>query len=183
MKMGHISKMSQLSHDAARILSGLRTDIGLSRFGLVVQALFAHVLVRLGGNVLDIRNPGHPDIIVRLGGQLHNIEVEAPSRTTAVRRLQLGDLNVLQCLGEGEYGFFCVLDCGPPVAWLCVDIANLGYRAKEDLHLSLLRAYADQNYSDDCTTQFSELIVKEELRLYHLSYSQLRQEALNGIGR
>jgi hypothetical protein len=172
--------MSQLPYDAARVLAELRTEIGLSSFGLVVQALFAHVLVRLGANVLDIKNPGHPDISVILGGQLHNIEVEAATRKSITRRLQSGDLEVLQCRGEGEYGFFCVLDCGPPAVWLCVDVAALGNRANEDLHLSLLRAYSDHDYSNDCTALFSELVVREAQHLPHLSFAQLRKEALDG---
>ena len=183
MKKDRVSKMSQLAYDAAQILGDLKIEISPSRFGLIVQALFAHVLVRFGARVLDIRNPGHPDISAILNGSLHNIEVEAAGRRTTIRRLQPGDLEVLQCRGDGEYGFFCVLDCGPPVAWLCVDVANLGGRVNEGLHLSLLRAYSDYDYSSDCTAQFSELLVKEARHLPYLTYGQLRKEALNGICR
>ena len=132
---------SQLRYDAARVLSELRSDVGFSRFGLVIQALFAHVLIRMGGQVIDVRTPGHPDIIAKLNGNLQNIEVEAASRKTIARRLERGDLEVLQRGGNEESGFFCVLDCGPPVEWLCVDVASLGSRVNEDLRISLLRAY------------------------------------------
>ena len=54
--------MSQSRYEAAKLLTDLRNDVGYPRFGLVVQALFAHVLLRLGGDVLDVKKPGHPDI-------------------------------------------------------------------------------------------------------------------------
>ena len=175
--------MFQSPYDAARLLAVLRDDVGFPRFGLVIQALFAHVLLRLGGEVLDIRNPGHPDIRAILAGQLHNIEVETAKRKTVPRRLEPGDLKVLQGLQQGEYGYFCVLDCGPPVAWLCVDVASLGPRAGEELHLSLLRGYCKREFSVDCTSQFSDLVTREARNLQHLTYGQLRWEALCGRPR
>ena len=71
-------KMSQSAYEATKLLVNFRRGVGDSKFGLVVQAMFAHVLLRLGGNVLDVKNPGHPDIRAMLGGELYNIEVEAP---------------------------------------------------------------------------------------------------------
>lgn len=175
--------MSQSHYDAARVVANLTAEMSLSRFGLLIQALFAHVLVRLGANVLEIRTPGHPDISAVLAGNLHKIEVEAASRKTHVRRLDPGDLEVLQVKGERELGFFCVLDCGPPIAWLCVDIARLGNRVNDALRMSLLRAYADQGYSRDCTDQFADMVIKQGNNLLNLSYARLCQEALAGINR
>ena len=173
-------KMSQPRYDAARLLSGLWDDIGFQRFGLVIQALFAHVLLRLGGEVLDVRNPGHPDISAILAGQLHNIEVETVKRKTVPRRLESGDLQVLQVNRDGVCGYYCVLDCGPPISWLCVDVASLGHRADEQLHLSLLRGYCDKDFSIDCTSQFSHLVTSEAGNLRRFTYAQLRREALHG---
>ena len=175
--------MSQSPYNAARILTEFRDDVGFPTFGLVVQALFAHVLLRLGGEVLDIRNPGHPDIRAILAGQLHNIEVETAKRKTIPRRLEPGDLEVLQVSKDGEYGYFCVLDCGPPIAWLCVDVASLGHRASDKLHLSLLRGYCNRGYSVECTSQFSDLVISEARKLRHLTYERLRREALSGRPR
>lgn len=63
----------------------------------------------MGAEVIDVRNPGHPDIIAKLNGGLQNIEVEAASRKTTVRRLQPGDLAVLLASGNGQTGFFAYL--------------------------------------------------------------------------
>ena len=175
--------MSRFPYDAARILADLRNDMGYRRFGLVVQALFAHVLLRLGGNVLVIKDPGHPDIRAMLAGQLYNIEVETATRKTLPRQLEQGDLKVLQNLREGEYGYYCVLDCGPPLAWLCVDVASLGSRAGGKLRLSLLRGYSNRELSLDCTEEFSRLVTNEAGNRLHLTYDLLRQEALSGRPR
>ena len=175
--------MSQFPYDAAKLLTELRNDVGFPTFGLVVQALFAHVLVRLGGNVLSIKSPGHPDIRAVLAGQLYNIEVETATRKTLPRQLEQGDLNVLQDLREGERGYYCVLDCGPPLAWLCVDVGLLGWRAGGKLRLSLLRGYSNRAMSLDCTDEFSRLVIQESRSLHYLTYSLLRQEALSGKPR
>ena len=181
--MAQSSRTSQSPYDAARLVTELRREIGFTNFGLVVQALFAHVILRLGGDVIDIRNPGHPDIRAILGGEIHNIEVETAKRKTIPRRLEARDLEVLLSATDWERGYFCVLDCGPPIAWLCVDVGSLGQRITEKLPLSLLRAYSDWDYSEDCTAQFSELVTREGRSLRHLTYGQLRQEALNGNPR
>ena len=175
--------MSQSPYEAAKLLRDLRNDVGFSKFGLVTQGLFAHVLLRLGGNVVDVKNPGHPDIRAILEGQLYNIEVEHATRKTLPRQLDPGDIDVLQDRREGERGYFCVLDCGPPIAWLCVDVASLGSRADGELRLSLLRGYSNREMSLDCTVEFSRLVAKEASALHRLSYDMLRREALSGRPR
>ena len=165
------------------LVADLRRDVGFSKFGLVVQALFAHVLLRLGGRVLDVKTPGHPDISAVLEGQLYNIEVETATRKTIPRRLKQGDLNVLRVSREGELGYFCVLDSGPPLTWLCVNVASLGQRAAEELRISLLRSYSNRDLSADCTIEFSNLVVSQARVLNQLTYEQLRREALNSNPR
>lgn len=177
--MARASKSSQLAYDAAKVLNTLRSDVSPARFGLLVQALFAHVLVDLGTRVIDIRNTGHPDIIAQLDGNFYNIEVEVVG-ATKVTQLDSGDLAILLNREQGEYGFFCVLYCGPPITWMCVDAVALGNRIKGKLRLSLLRAYSDKSYSRDCTDVFSELIVQNARRLPFFKYSDLCQMALNG---
>ena len=175
--------MSSSPYDAAALIAKLQVDLGKPALGLLVQALFAHVLIRMGGRVLDILNPGHPDIVAVLEGRVHMIEVEVAYRKRPLRRLQSGDLRVLQSRPDGERGFFCVLDSGPPLRWLCVDAEGLGYRLAEDLRMSILRAYSDQEYSLVCTREFCDLILQEASSIGHLSFSQLRHEALSGKGR
>ena len=179
MKMGPSLKMSQLTYDAAILMVNLRREIGFSKFGLVVQALFAHVILRLGGKVLDIKNPGHPDIYAVMNGQLYYIEVETAMRKTIPRRLEQGDLDVLLVTREGERGYYCVLDTGPPLAWLCVDVKSLGQRVTGLLRMAILRSYVDRDLSADCTAEFSRLVASQARVLDRLSYEQLRTEALN----
>ena len=177
------SKMSRSTYEAASLLIDFRDQVGFSRFGLVAQVLLAHVLLRLGGKVVEINNPGHPDILVLLGGQLYNIEAETLKYKTVPRQLASADLDVLLTNRDGERGFFCVLDCGPPVAWLCVDVAALGSRAAGKLHLSLLRGYSDRELSLDCTVEFSNLVLQEAKELRQMTYGRLRDEALRGMHR
>lgn len=181
--MGPISNTSQSRYDATYLLQRLRQDLGVPIFGLLVQVLFAHVLVRLGGKVQSVNNPGHPDIGVILDGKQCHIEVEVASRISLPRQLEQGDLDVLQIRGEDVCGYYCVLDCGPPMAWLCVDVASLGARASGKLRLPVLRAYSDQALSHACTMEFCKLVHKEWENLYRVSYSELRSEILQGQPR
>ena len=170
--------MSQSPYDAAGLLADLRREVDFRRYGLVVQALFAHVLNKLGGTVLEINNPGHPDIRMNLGGLWYNIEVETATRKTLPRQLEQGDLDVLLVDREDERGYYCVLDSGPPVSWLCVDVASLGQRVHGQLRISLLRSYSDRGLSTDCTLEFSELVVSHSRLLSRLTYEQLRHQVL-----
>lgn len=170
-------KMSQSRYDAAGLLENLRREVGFRTYGLVVQGLFAHTLKRLGGVVLEVNNPGHPDIEMILGGLRYNIEVETASRKTLPRQLEQGDLDVLLVKGEDERGYYCVLDLGPPVSWLCVDVASLGHRVNGELRISLLRSYSDRGLSLDCTHEFSELVSSHGKHVNRLTYEQLRQGA------
>ena len=79
---------------------------------------------------------------------------------------------------EDERGYYCVLDSGPPISWLCVDVAPLGKRVHGELRISLLRSYSDRGLSTDCTFEFSELVVGKGRLLSRLTYEQLRHQAL-----
>lgn len=145
-----------------------------------MQALLAHVILRAGGLVYDVRNPGHPDIVARFDWNLLKLEVEVASRKKFSRQLDSSDIEGLKPVDTSERGYFCVLDCGPPLAWLCVNIGTLGDRIKGPLRLSLLRAYADRDISDHWSAEFADLVLKEARNLRYLTYSLLREEALNG---
>lgn len=157
--------------------------MSIATYGLIVQALFAHTLKRLGGAVLEINNPGHPDIRMIWSGLRYNIEVETASRKTLPRQLEQGDLDVLLVNGDDERGYYCVLDSGPPISWLCVDVATLGQRVYGELRLSLLMSYLNRDLSADCTNEFSNLVMSQGRVLNQLTYEQLRQEALSSNPR
>ena len=182
-KMARVLRMSQSPYDAARMLANLRQEVGFRTYGLVVQALFAQTLKKLGGVVLEINNPGHPDILMILGGLRYNIEVEAASSKTLPRQLERGDLDVLLVNSEDERGYYCVLDSGPPISWLCVDVASLGKRVYGELRISLLMSYSNRDFSSDCTIEFSNLVISQARALNLLTYEQLRREALSSNPR
>ena len=176
--MAPFLKMSQSPYDGAGLLASFRREVSFRTYGLVVQALFAHTLKKLGGMVGEINNPGHPDIRMTLGGLRYNIEVETASRKTLPRQLEQGDLDVLLVNSEDERGYYCVLDSGPPISWLCVDVASLGKRVHGELRIPLLRSYSDRGLSMDCTFEFSELVIGKGRLLSRLTYERLRHLAL-----
>ena len=59
------------------LLEGLRAQVGDGEFGYRMQALFAHVLVRLGARVLEINAQGHPDVRALMGQELMFVQVKS----------------------------------------------------------------------------------------------------------
>ena len=176
-------KISLRDYEAARTLQLLQEEIGLSKLGLLAQALLAHVILRVGGVVYDVRHIGHPDIVARHSGALLRVEAEVATQKQMPRQLETEDINGLWPTNDSDRGYFCVLDCGPPLAWLCVDVTVLGYRLSSPLRLSLLHAYAERDMSATWTSEFSELILKEARNLRYLTFARLREEVLNGLHR
>lgn len=178
-----IMKMSTSLYDGASLLLRFRAQSGSTKFGLVVQAMFAHVLLRLGWEILEVNSPGHPDIRAVLGSQVDKFEVETVSNVTIPRQLDERDIATLLTGDEGERGFFCVLNCGPPLELLCVDVKELGSRVYEPLRVSLLRSYSYRVMSVQFTAEMSAFVRRNEADLDQLSYRRLRSEVLAGRPR
>ena len=72
-----LSTHSHMDAVARECIERIRSSISPSEFGYKIQALAAHVLLRLGYRIDSINQSGHPDIVaVRNGGEFR-FEVEA----------------------------------------------------------------------------------------------------------
>ena len=62
---------------ASECLQRIRAGTDASGFGYKIQALAAHVLVRLGYRVKEVNSSGHPDIAAARNGREFRFEIEA----------------------------------------------------------------------------------------------------------
>ena len=161
----------------ADILRCLRTDVGDIEFGFRVQGLFAHVLQRIGATVIDVRNQGHPDIIMMLGGKLARVEVEIASIRGEYHTIKTDDVEGVAPTGTGEQGYLAVLDIAEPVRWAPIEYSRLCHRVGRQ-RLATLHALAHRELARDCNDAFGQMIIAHARQLPALTYHLLRQRVL-----
>lgn len=169
--------MNRLSFEAFSVISELKREANPPEFGLRLQGLFAHTLIRMGARILDIRPQGHPDIIADMGGEKWQFEVELiGSHTYQVKE---DDLEGIRPRGPEWRGFLALLDCCPFLSWLVLRYKVLVRVGNGRLPIALLRIRSDP-ISSRCTKQFCSLVIENKDRLRNLNFHLLRQWALSG---
>jgi hypothetical protein len=166
--------------NAASVMTDLRRRVGDREFGYRAQALFAHVLLRIGGQVEEIRHQGHPDIIGRLVDKRVLIEVEVASATSRVHILKAEDVTAVASTDGHSMGLLAVLDCAVPIRWIVIGWDVLKLRPIGTISLTTLQAIADQGLSARCTLEFVRLVESNKMNLQNLTFHLLRLRALRG---
>jgi hypothetical protein len=166
-----------------RVLQELRNRCGDAEFGYRVQALFAHIVMRLGWNVVEINAQGHPDIRARIRDHELLIQVKSVSHRTSGSMIELSSSDVagIAALGRRS-GWFVVLDCAPPVEWIVVTGSRAKWLLGKPIYLPMLRANSDALVSADCNEYFGEIVSANRARLPNLTYGVLRRRALSHNG-
>jgi len=175
----HILNIKHYDYKVYSILHGLRENVGDSDFGLRIQGLFAHVLIRIGIKIIDVNSQGHPDIVGEVENRRIRIEVEAAVERGRKRIIKEDDIEAIKPNNKNENGYFAVLDCGLPPKWLLIDYQRLKWRIFESLPIITLKSLSDKDFSSRCTEQFFNLVLNTK-RLYGLTFTILRAKALKG---
>ena len=161
----------------AAVLRCLRAEVGDIEFGYRAQGLFAHVLERVGASVVDVRNQGHPDIIVLLEGQLTRVEVEIASMGERCHVIKADDAEAVAPADHSEQGYLAVLDIAEPVRWAPIEHARFCHRLGRQ-PLATLHALAHQELARACNEAFAEMIITDAERLPALTFHLLCQRIL-----
>jgi hypothetical protein len=90
-----------------RIVDALRQSVGDGEFGYRIQGYLAHVIMRIGGKIIDIKPQGHPDIIASLGGKTLLLQVKSVHSKSRRREF---------LVSSDDLKGICPLD--PPHHWL-----------------------------------------------------------------
>jgi hypothetical protein len=165
------------------LLDNLRVEFGDSSFGYRVQALFAHVLIRLGVVILEINRQGHPDIRAKLGGDVMIVQVKSIQHASHLAGFQLTSADLAGIVpAELTKGYLALLDCADPVSWIIVEHSKACQFVDRPSPMAGLRAAAELQISQDCTEEFTNIILLAKDRLNVLTYPLLVRRALDGKG-
>ncbi len=161
------------------ILDGLCTEFGSSDFGYRMQAVFAHVLMRIGAQITEVNAHGHPDVRAILQGRELRIQVKALTHAYANAYLTLApeDFAGIEAQGDGE-GYLAILDCAIPVTWIIIASDRAQRFVTRPTLVTTLQAERAEPLSSECTDVFLELILEERSRLHQLPFAIVAERAL-----
>ena len=164
---------------AADCLENLHLSTSPAEFGYKVQALAAHVLLRLNFAVEEINPSGHPDIVATRGMDKLHFEVEAEVAGPRPRKLTDEDFDALTEL-PGGVGYFALAISFPTPRWIVVPAERL--KDRKPSSNVLLEALSDRNFSDAWTSEHLNLLNDACRRIQRASFATLCERALAGRG-
>ena len=164
---------------AFNCIEDLRLSASPSEFGYKMQALAAHVLIRLNYRIEEINPSGHPDIVATRGLEWLHFEVEAEVGGQRRRQLTAADFASLVEV-PGVVGYFALAITFPTPRWILVPAERLVGR-KPSLHV-LLEALSDRGFSDAWTYEYVNMLNQECRRVRRTSFKALCTRAKAGRG-
>ena len=163
---------------AGECLRRIRADAGASAFGYKIQALAAHVLVRLGYGVTEVKSSGHPDIAAVKNGREFRFEIEAEVAGPRAHKLTEEDFEAL-IAGGHVTGYFAVAVSFPVPYWLLVPATKL-VRRRTAARRALLEALGDREYAETWTREYTMLLQESCRDIRRSSFRSLVEAALAG---
>ena len=164
---------------ATECIEQMRLRLEPSEFGYKIQALAAHVLLRLECQVQEINQYGHPDIVATRGTEELRFEIEAEVGAPRLRQLTNQDFASL-IDSSGAVGYYALAISFPTTRWIVVPAERLKDRRPSSN--VLLEALSDRNFSVAWTLEYLKLLHKECRRIRRASFGTLCARALEGRG-
>lgn len=164
---------------AAECIDEIRFATHASEVGYKVQALAAHVLLRLEYRVVMINRDGHPDIVAVRGASEVRFEIE--TEVGGPRPRQLTDEDFASLLVSSEIsGYFALAICSPMPRWIVVPAESLRDRGPSSN--MLLGALSDVEFSNAWTQEFNSMLSEECRQIRQSSFETLCKRAMEGRG-
>ena len=164
---------------AKECLDNLRLGFSPAAFGYRIQALAAHVLLRLDFEVEEINRSGHPDIVAAKGRDRLHFEVEAELAGPILRKLTVEDFQALTDL-NGIVGYYALAISSPVPKWVVVPAERL--KARKPSSNVLLEALMDVDFSHAWTDAYVDMLGRRGALVVSTSFRELRERALTGYG-
>lgn len=166
--------------EAARnCLDALLLELSPQEFGNRIQAVAAHILLRLGYHIAAVKWRGHPDITAWRDGLEYRFEVEAQVTGPRPRQLEKEDFDGLLSVphAQGYYALAISPHTRPP--WLLVPASSLVNRQLPSRN-ALLEALSDRDYSAAWTDEYHRLLQASGRLIRQTPSSELGQMAVDG---
>lgn len=167
------------AEEAARdCLDSLLAELSPQQFGFQIQAVAAHILLRLGYYIEAVNRTGHPDITAWREGVEYRFEVEA--QVAGPRPRQLGKDDFAELLAVTNANGYYALAVGPlSPRWLLVPASKLVNRQQPSPN-ALLEALSDRDYSAAWTAEYHHLLQASGRLIRQTPSSELGQMAVEG---
>ena len=172
--------MSRARPDASECIERIRSSISPGEFGYKIQALAAHILLRLGYRIEAVNRAGHPDIVAIGGGREFRFEVEAEAFGPRPRQLTAADFASLT-EAPNISGYYALAISCPKPYWVLVPASILACRTRPAPNI-LLEALSDKEYSAEWTREYVGLLQEACRQVRLASFSDLCEMALEGHG-
>lgn len=169
---------SGASESPRELVDRIIAELSDSALGFKVQALAAHVLLRLGYQIAEINNSGHPDIVASKDGTEYRFEVEVEVKGPRLRKLTEADFDSLTG-SPGAIGYFALAIHIPEPRWVLVSADTLSRRVGSNPR-SLLEAISDKSFSAAWTDEYTQIIRNQWRWIKHASYSAICDRAYVG---
>ena len=172
--------MSRARLDVSECIERIRSGISAVEFGYKIQAVAAHVLLRLGYRIEAVNRSGHPDIVAISGGREFRFEVEAEA--FGPRHRQLTDADFASLIETPNIvGYYALTISFPKPYWILVPASKLAHRTLPSSNI-LLEALSDKEYSAEWTREYVGLLQDACRQVRLASFSDLCEMALEGHG-
>lgn len=169
---------SHLILSASECIEGIRSGISPAKFGYKIQALAAHVLLRLNYRVDEVNPSGHPDIVATKDGKEFRFEVEA--EVTGPRPHKLTDADFASLTEPPNvFGYYALAISSPRPYWVLVPATKLIHRNFPSNNI-LLEALSDKAYSEEWTYEYVRLLHSACRQIRLASFSYLSKMAMKG---
>lgn len=164
---------------ASKCIENLRLSVFPAEFGYKLQAVAAHVLLRLNCQVKEVNQFGHPDIVAARGTEELRFEIEA--EVSGPRPRQLTDEDFASLIdSSGAVGYFALAIRFPTPRWIVVPAERL--KDRKPSSNVLLEALSDRNFSDAWTSEYLNLLNDACRRIQRAFFATLCERALAGRG-
>lgn len=145
-----------------------------------MQALFAHLMLRRGAQILEVNTQGHPDVRARIGDSEYLVQVKTSIHSSAATLFEMTDQDLKGIEPAGtRRGFLAFLDSAQPVSWIIVPFDRAQLLLGRPVPVATLRADSSENLSLEYTQEFFDVLEKVGDRLHRLTYPILRARALD----
>ena len=172
--------MDRAKSNAFECVERIRSSVSPGEFGYKIQALAAHVLLRLGYRIEAVNRSGHPDIVAVRGGREFRFEVEAEAFGPRPRKLTAADFASLTET-PNIVGYYALAISFPKPYWVLVPASKLADRTLPSPNV-LLESLSDKEYSAEWTREYVGLLQDAYHQIRLASFSDLCKMALAGHG-
>lgn len=168
------------TYDAAlTCIERLHSCLSPAEFGYKIQALGGHVLLRLGFQVSEVNQSGHPDIIASISGTEFRFEVEAEVTGPRLRKLTAADFASLVNV-PNAIGYYALAITFPSPRWILIQASKLVNRKSPSPNV-LLEALSDKEFSAQWTSAYLQLLHDSCKPINVGSFNRLSRMAESGV--